>query len=54
LLKSYGQASKNINGSNSFKLEPVVLYNLGPIFIFEESMELPTVDVMKVVAEQFA
>ena len=52
-LVSYGQASKNINGSNSFKLELVVLYDLGPIFVLEESMELPTVDVMKVLAEKF-
>jgi len=52
-LVSYGQASKNINGFNSFNLEPLVLYDLGPIFVFEESMELLTVDIMKVVAEEF-
>ena len=33
----YGQASKNLNGSNSFKLEPIVLYNLGPTFAFTKS-----------------
>jgi len=47
------QASKNINGFNSFKLEPVVLHNLGPTFVSEESMELPAVDVVKILAEKF-
>ena len=36
-LVSHAEASKNINGSNSIKLEPVVRCDLGPTFMFEES-----------------
>ena len=52
-LVSHRQASKNINGSNSFKLESIVLRDLGLTFIFEESMELPTIDVIKILVEKF-
>ena len=45
------QASKNINGSNSSALESVVLYDPRPAFAFEESMELPVIDVMIALAE---
>ena len=51
-LMSHGQASKNINGSNYFKLEPVVLHDLGPKFAFKESMEPLAVDVMEVLAKK--
>jgi len=47
-LVSHGQASESINGSNPFKLELVVLPNLEPTFALEESMALPTVDVVEV------
>jgi len=50
---SYGQVSQHINGSNFFKFEPVVLRNLGPTFVFEESIELATVNVVKVLPEKF-
>ena len=49
--ETVGQASKNINGSNSSELEPVVLHDLRPAFAFEESMELPVIDVMIALAE---
>jgi len=52
-LVSHGQTFKNINGFNSFKLEPVVLHDLGLMFVFEESMKHPTVDVVKVLVEKF-
>ena len=52
-LVSHGQAYKNINGFNSFKLEPIVVHNLGSTFVFEESIELPAVDVIKIQAENF-
>jgi len=52
-LLTNGQASKIINGSNSFKFEHVLLLDLGPTFAFEESMELRIVDVMKILAEKF-
>jgi len=38
---SHGQAPKHINGSNSFKLEHVVLHILRPTFAFEHNMEFP-------------
>jgi len=41
-----GQASKNINGSNSSELEPIVLYDPRPAFAFEESMKLSAVNVL--------
>jgi len=50
---SHRQASKDINGSNSFKLEPVVLCDLGKTFSFEESVEHLAVDVVKVLVEAF-
>jgi len=46
-----GQASKNINGSNSSELEPVVLHDLRPTCAFEESMKLPVVNVVIALAE---
>jgi len=46
-----GQASKNINGSSSSKLEPVVLHDLPPTCAFEESMKLPVVNVVIALAE---
>jgi len=49
-LLKHGQPSKNINGSNSFKFEHVVLSDLGPKFAFEESIELLIVDVVKMLA----
>jgi len=52
-LVSHGQASKNIKRSNFFKLQPVVLPDLGPTFAFEESKELPAVNVVKILAENF-
>ena len=52
-LVSHGQASKNINGSNSFGLELVVLCDRGPTFVFEESMELQAVNIVKILAENF-
>jgi len=52
-LLTHGQASKNVNGSNSFKLEHVILRDPGSTFAFEESMELPIVDVVKILAEKF-
>ena len=52
-LLTHGQACKNINGSNSFKFEHVVLRDLGQTFGFEESMELPIVDVIKLLEEKF-
>jgi len=52
-LVSHGKASKNINGSNSFKLAPTVLQDLGPTSVFVESMELPAVDVVKILVEKF-
>ena len=41
-----GQASKNINGSHSSELEPVVLYDPRPAFAFEESMKLSAVNIL--------
>jgi len=52
-LLTLGQAYKNINGSNSFRFEHVVLSDLGPKFVFEESTELPIVDVFKILAVKF-
>ena len=51
-LVLYGQASEIIHGSNPFKLEPVVLRNLGLTFAIEESMSLPAVDVVEVLPEK--
>jgi len=52
-LVSHAQAPKKINGSNSFKFEPIVLHDLGPTFAFEESMKLPTIALVKILAEKF-
>jgi len=46
-----GQASTNINGSNSSELEPVVLHDLRQTFAFEESIELPVINVVIALAE---
>ena len=49
-----GQASKNIKGSNSSELEPVILHDLRPTCAFEESMELPAVNVVIALAENLS
>ena len=50
---THGQASKNINASNSFKFEHVILRDLRATFAFEESTKLPIVNVVKILADKF-
>jgi len=45
------QVSKHINGSNSSELEPVAFHDRQAACAFEESMELPVVNVVIVLAE---
>jgi len=52
-LLTHGQVSKNINEYNSFKFQHVLLCDPGPTFALEKSIELPIVDVVKILAEKF-